>query len=80
MARKRFRSFELEISFSREATELVLAASSQFRTILRQRAVALAKGPESGAERTMVEGTETVTVGPDEVRQVLNEMGLDYLV
>lgn len=80
MARKGFKSFEVEISFSREATELLLAASSQFRTVLRQKAVALAKRPESGAERKMVDGAETVTVGPDEVRQVLNEMGLDFLV
>ncbi len=80
MPREKFRSFELEISFSREATELVLAASSEFRKILRQRAVALAKKPEAGAERSAVGGQETVTVGPDQVREVLNEMGLDYLV
>jgi len=80
MARERFRSFEVEVSFSREATDLLLAASSEFRKILRQKAVALAKKPEAGAERTMSGGKEKVTVGPEEVRQVLQEMGLEYLV
>ena len=80
MARGSFRSFEVEVTFSRQATDLLLAASSEFRKVLRQRAVALANKPETGAERTMREGKEQVTVGAEEVRQVLAEMGLDYLV
>jgi len=80
MAKESFRSFELEVVFSREATDLLLAASSEFRKVLRQKAVALAKRPEMGAERTTSGGREQVTVGPEEIRQVLQEMGLDYLV
>ena len=79
MARERFGAVETEVEFSREATDLVLAASSEFRKVLRQQAVALAKRPETGAERTVSGGKEKVTVGPDEVRQVLAEMGLEYL-
>jgi hypothetical protein len=80
MPRGSFTSFDVEVTFSREATDLLLAASSEFRKVLRQRAVALAKKPEAGAERTLREGKEHVTVGVEEVRQVLAEMGLEYLV
>lgn len=80
MARKDFRAFEIEVSFSREATDLLLAASSEFRKVLRQRAIALAKKPESGAERIIIGGREAVRVGPEEVRQILQEMDLEYLI
>jgi hypothetical protein len=80
MARRQITSFETELSFSREATDVLLAASSEFRKVLRQRAVAIAKAPDSGAEKIRRGETETLTVGPDQVRQALDEMGLDFLV
>jgi hypothetical protein len=80
MGKGKFRAFEIEIQFSREAADLVLAASSEFKKVLRQRAVGLAKTPEGGAARTVSGETEKVEVGPDQVREALLGMGLDYLL
>ena len=79
MTRKEFKAFEPQILFSRKAQELLLAASAEFRKVLHQRAIAIAKKPESGAERIIVGERETVMVGPEDVRQALVEMDLEYL-